>query len=923
MSDPQTAASRGAPDDASLVLFFDEIAYAETSHVGGKGANLGELMRAGFPVPPGFCITTAAYAEAAAGANLAPLLAELAATDSATAAGHARSRDLATALRERLLGAVISARLVDTVRAAYQALGNGDPIAVAVRSSATAEDLPFASFAGQQDTYLNVIGADALFEAVRRCWASLWNDRAVSYRMANRVDPLGVCLAVVVQRMIPVAVAGVLFTANPLTGRRRQAVIDASPGLGEAVVSGAVNPDHFVVNTVSGKVVEQRLGDKRVVIEAAPGGGTRRVERAGQTTRACLSNEQARELARLGARVEAHYHAPQDTEWAIDTAGALWLTQARPITTLYPLPAEAPASDTILRVYFSFNVAQGVYQPLTPLGLALIRRIAAAGARLAGRDLGSHGGRPTFLVEAGMRLFVDLTGALRNPIGRRLLGFALAYGEARSAAAVQPLLGDPRLALRPGGRWRFVRGAIHFATRLRVPRYLLQAIIRPDATLLRVCGLRARLERRLTLSADASALERLDLAEHVAPNLLIQTLGSLGPILLVGLGCFGLAGKLLGHLATADERQTVLRSLPHNPTTEMDLALWRVAQHIAPDHDAAAHLRASSVDQLAQDYRHNALPPIAQRGLEGFLRTYGHRGIAEIDVGLPRWSDDPTHILGALVNYLRLGDPDLTPDVRFARGARQAEAMARELTARARRRGWLRGWLVGLALRRARAFVGMREAPKFHLVLIMARLREILQPVAEELTSTSRVARADDLYFLTFVEARAALAGTDMRAVVRERRATYERETQRRHVPRLLLSDGTEPREPTAGAVVGKDEVGALRGAPASAGSVTARARVILDPIGAQLEPGEILVAPSTDPGWTPLFLTAGGLVMEMGGSISHGAVVAREYGIPAVVGVAGATERIRTGYMITVDGSEGTVALLGEETATQGQLLP
>jgi pyruvate,water dikinase len=833
---------------------------------------------------------------------------------------------LATALRERLLGAAIPAGLVEMVRAAYRALGDGDPIPVAVRSSATAEDLPFASFAGQQDTYLNVIGADALLEAVRRCWASLWTDRAVSYRMANRVDPLGVSLAVVVQRMIAVAVAGVLFTANPLTGRRRQAVIDASPGLGEAVVSGAVNPDHFVVNTVSGKVVEQRLGDKLVVIEAAPGGGTRRVERAGQEgqgMRACLSDEQTRELARLGARVEAHYGAPQDMEWAIDTAGKLWLTQARPITTLYPLPVEAPASDTILRVYLSFNVAQGVYQPLTPLGLALFRRIAAAGARLAGRDPGPKGGGPAFLVEAGMRLFVDLTGALRNPIGRRLLGFALPFGEARSAVAVQPLLGDPRLALRPGGRRRFVRGAIHFATRLRVPRYLLQAILRPGAARLRVRGLRARLERRLTLPADASALVRLDLAEHVAPNLMIQTLGALGPILIVGLGCFGLAGKLLGNLATADERQTVLRSLPHNPTTEMDLALWRIAQRIVADPDAAALMRSSPLDQLAQDYRRKALPPVAQRGLEGFLRTYGHRGVAEIDVGLPRWSDDPTHILGALVNYLRLGDPDLTPDARFARGARQAEAMARELTARARRRGWLRGWLVRLALRRARAFVGMREAPKFHLVLIMARLREILRSVAEELASASRVERADDLYFLTFSEARAALAGADMRPVVRERRATYERETQRRHVPRLLLSDGTEPREQTAGTVVGKGRAGALRGTPASAGSVTAKARVILDPVGAHLEPGEILVAPSTDPGWTPLFLTAGGLVMEMGGSISHGAVVAREYGIPAVVGVAGATKRIRTGHMITVDGSDGTVALLGEETAPQEQSLP
>jgi pyruvate,water dikinase len=294
--------------------------------------------------------------------------------------------------------------------------------------------------------------------------------------------------------------------------------------------------------------------------------------------------------------------------------------------------------------------------------------------------------------------------------------------------------------------------------------------------------------------------------------------------------------------------------------------------------------------------------------MAGFLRAYGHRGIAEIDLGLPRWSEDPTHIFGVVANYLRLDDPALAPDVQFRRAAREAEEMVRELTRRTAREGRLRGALVGYLLRRARDLAGLREAPKFYLVLLLARARELLWAVGEELAGAGRLESAGDVFFLTLPEARGALSnGLDPRPLVRERRAGYEHELKRRRVPRILLSDGTEPTETPD--LMQTDDA-ALRGAPASAGLVTARARVILDPTGAALEPGEVLVAPATDPGWTPLFLTAGGLVMEMGGSMSHGAVVAREYGIPAVVGVPDATELIATGQQVTVDGSAGRITI-------------
>ena len=337
----------------------------------------------------------------------------------------------------------------------------------------------------------------------------------------------------------------------------------------------------------------------------------------------------------------------------------------------------------------------------------------------------------------------------------------------------------------------------------------------------------------------------------------------------------------------------------------MDLALWDLAARIRRDAESAQVLSSRPAAELCREFRADTLPLTLQRGLSGFLSRYGHRAVAEIDVGMPRWSDDPAHILGVLTNYLKLDDPAMAPDVLFERGAREAEDMVAALVGRARRRGPLRAWLVRFALDRARKLSGLRELPKYDLVMGLAAVRRELGAVGADLARRGSIEAADDVFFLDLKEARAGLDGRDLRQLVAERRESYQAEMRRRHIPRVLLSDGTEPEARASRATDGAS----LSGTPASAGNVTATARVVLDPVGAHLEPGEILVAPSTDPGWTPLFLTAGGLVMEMGGANSHGAVVAREYGIPAVVGVPDATARIATGQRITVDGAAGTVS--------------
>ncbi len=886
---------------AGLVIGLASTDAESLAAVGGKGANLSKMIRAGLPVPSGFCVTTEAYAEAAVAVCID--------YDRFRSAGTEELKILADRAREAFLATPMPVDVGAAITAAYRELGDGTP--VAVRSSATAEDLPNASFAGQQDTYLNIAGESALLDAVQRCWASLWTERAVIYRSTNAIDHRAVRLAVVVQQMVDAEIAGVLFTANPVTGRRHQAVIDASPGLGEAVVSGTVNPDHFVVDPGSGEIVERRLGDKRFSVRSIEGGGTRQVESAPADNRACLSDDQVRSLAALGERVEAHFGAPQDTEWAIDVRGKLWLTQARPITTLFPQPVNGQAPEirrgetrSDLRVYFSFSVAQGIYRPFTPMGLAAFRLLASSEAKLMGIHVDYPFAGPPAYAEAGQRIFIDATGTLHGRLGRTLLPFFMEFMEARTAAIFRSLLDDPRLPLTRRSRLPFARRVARIAVRFGVPMQVLTALVRPAAARARVNRIGADLSVRLASPSGASAADRLDFVERILGTEAIPLLPKTMPVAAAGFGMLGLAAKLLGKSADPRELETVLRGLPHNVTTTMDLHLWKLACAIRADQRATQVMLTETPEDLCRQFCSGALPEPAQRGITEFLDAYGHRAVAEIDLGMPRWSDDPTHILGVLANYLRLDNPAMSPDALFARGAGEAEAAIESLVARAGK--GLRAKLIRFALRRARELAGIREIPKYYLVVVIAAARRELTRIGSELAQEGRIEAADDVFFLDFPEVRAGIGGSDVRDRVAERRQAYSLELRRRHVPRVLLSDGTEPEATMAS----QADAAALAGTPASTGTVTGTARVIFDPIGAHLEPGEILVAPSTDPGWTPLFLTAGGLVMEMGGANSHGAVVAREYGIPAVVGVSGATRRIVSGQRITIDGASGTVTL-------------
>ena len=882
----------------SLVVDLSELGSAPLPLAGGKAMNLGKLMAAGFPVPRGFCLTTAAYRKAAP-AGLAALAARL---DAELVHPELDLRELARQAREMIVTAPIPADVDAAVRAAYAALG--PEAAVAVRSSATAEDLPFASFAGLQDSFLNISGADAVVESVRRCWASLWTERAVAYRSTNGISHREVGLAVVVQDVVAATTAGVLFTANPVTGTRTETVIDASAGPGQAVVSGSVNPDHFVVDTATGRVL------------------LRSPERPPAGRPPALDDARIRELTALGDTIQRLFGAPQDVEWVIDASGKTWVTQSRPITTLYPLPDPAAAEPvgaeagaaTETRVYLCGTLLQGLTRPLTPMGLYV---------------LGSMRNRkgPWLYVNPGLRMYVDMTPMVHNKYGRRYLLRILPLADGRSGAVFPALLEDPRFGVRerpprksragaagtpappkPGMGSAAARSAdrmANLAVLVRVIPSLLRAGVRPAAELRHAFDYGKRLEAELVLPEPATAFGRLDHAarilERTADELIATTLP--GPA--VGYLLLAAARRLLRGIAEPRELEAVLRGLPNNVTTEMDLELWQLAVTIGANAASREVFLAHGPGELAAMYAAGTLPAVAQTGLHGFLERYGHRAVAEIDLGMPRWSEKPDHILGMISNYLHVEDPEQAPDRQFARAEEHAEARIRDLVERTRTRGQLRARAVEFCLRRTRQLSGLRELPKFYIILTLAEMRRQFNEIGAELARSGSIAAADDVYFLEFDEVRVGLRGADLKGIVAGRRRLYDVELRRRRIPRVLLSDGTD----VEAAVMAKSPVSdALAGTPASAGSATGTVRVILDPVGAHLEPGEILVAPSTDPGWTPLFMTAGALVMEMGGVISHGAVVAREYGIPAVVGVPDATTLLRTGQRVTVDGSAGTV---------------
>src|SRR5688572_15832349 len=874
---------------------------------GGKGANLARLTRAGFPVPRGFIISTDAYREFVSANRWLGAIQSV--VDNLSAEDMGALEKAAAQIHAAFVVGKIPNETDSAIRAAYRELDNGP---VAVRSSATAEDLPDLSFAGQQDTYLNVIGLDQLLVAVINCWSSLWTARAIGYRIRNGIDHNEAALAVVVQEMVQSDSSGVLFTANPLTGLRSESVIDATFGLGEALVSGQVEPDHYVIDTVNNKIISRTLGAKKISTRGKPGGGVEVIAENAQAGQA-LSDDDIRHVAWTGQQIQKEYGFPQDIEWALADS-KLYILQSRPITSLYPLPKE---SFDPLIIWFSLGAVQGMLSAITPLGQDTLRMFFSGAGRLFGAQIRYY--ETDVLVPAGERLWIKISDIMHNPLGRRVYKIILGFAEPSVGQIVRGLAAEPRL--------HAGKGHLKFNTLRALLGFLLPILARAAGTVHDPedarAGFNAFIESQLVhphITGDdkfTRLAQRLQFMEERATATLYKLLPRFAPVLGPTIASLAVLTRITSNdkdgqadHGISTSALEVTRGLPNNGTTEMDLALWSMAKDIRADSDSLKTFLASDARTLASRYLNGTLPEKAQKATEHFMAQYGMRGVGEIDIGQARWREEPTSIMQTLQSYLQI-TPDMAPDVLFERGAGAAEEAIEKLALAARHQsgGWLKERVVRGAARRIRVLMGMREAPKFFLVRMLGIVRNEILASGEEFASAGIIERPGDLFFLHFseLEALARQEARDWKRLIAERRNIYERENRRRQIPRVLVSDGRAFYEG-----LGSDETGdIITGSPVSPGVAEGTVRVIFDPRQSQLAPGEILVCPGTDPAWTPLFMVAGGLITEVGGMMTHGSVVAREYGIPAVVGVHQATSRLKDGQRVRIDGTAGKIVLL------------
>jgi pyruvate,water dikinase len=884
-----------------FVILLDRVRAADAPRVGGKGANLGEMHGAGLPVPPGFCVTTAAFRQFMAACPEAQQICE--ALAALQPQGMEAVQSVGAELRERLAAVRMPPAVEQAIGAAWEAQGSS--AAYAVRSSATAEDGPNASFAGQGETFLNVRGRDAILQSVRDCWISLFTDRAILYRMRAGIDHRASAMAVVVQSLISPHVSGVLFTADPVTGNPQRIVIEAAYGLGAALVSGQLSPDRIVLDSPGLRVIERQLGNKSVeVVPDSAAGVCQRPVAPQRAQAACLDDLTIQLLGSLALEVERALGAPQDLEWAI-AGPQLYVLQSRPITTLRRKTGQPHG------VWSSMNSWEVLPDVATPMSWSVlnfyIKHAFGPEFKLFGVDLDREplfdriAGRAYANMNTYARMLaavpgpppVDLVTVLGGHHGKLLAG-ELLEAEAR---------GWPE---RLGRLARFPRLAAWFAA---------HAVARRGSAA--VADFRRAMDR--LARADVAAMSEAELLTYIGALLdLGVRFGDPGAAYVTVAMAFiqiffRFTNRSLGR-GGGEIANRLLAGVSGLASAEAGLELWRLAAWAGRQPRLSAVLGDDAVDFAALGQR---LGDTAE-GREfihrwrQFIERHGHHGYGEMDVHNPRWSETPDHVLGMLRSQLGNIAAADAADSR-PRPAQRRAALASEC--RRRLRNPLKILLFDFLLRHAQDGVSLRENVRNEMTRVIAAMRGALLELGARLARRGALADRDDIFFLELAELRAVVAGAPLHAAVAARKAEFAYDQTL--TPPAVIVGRFEPQKVVAGDSAPGAHV--LRGLPASAGVATGPARVVIRPDAlARVLPGEILVAPFTDPGWTPYFLMAAGIVMDMGGMLSHGSIVAREYGIPAVVNVGPATRIIQTGQIVRVDGDRGVVTILDPADSVQ-----
>ncbi|PGW22390.1 phosphoenolpyruvate synthase [Bacillus cereus] len=867
---------------SSFVLDFQEIEKGQLSLVGGKGLNLGELSNIqGIEVPEGFCVTTVGYEKAIEqNENLQTLLQQL---TKLKLEERAQIGEMSKEIREVIMAVQIPSDVVEAVAHYLSRFGNEH--AYAVRSSATAEDLPYASFAGQQDTYLNIIGEEAILQHVRKCWASLFTERAVIYRMQNGFEHDQVSICVVVQKMVFPQSSGILFTADPVTSNRKVLSIDASFGLGEALVSGLVSADNYKVK--EGEIVDKVISTKKVAIYALKEGGTetKQINPAQQKLQT-LSEQQILQLAQIGRRIEAYFGCSQDIEWCL-VDNTFYIVQSRPITTLYPIPE---VNDGENHVYVSVGHQQMMTDPLKPLGMSLFQ-------------LTSFG--PRF--HAGGRLFVDVAQRLASPTSRELLLNTIGNSEPLIKDALTTvverdnfikLLPDVETGKSVGKSGSPVSSQPEVENN---PAIVTDLIKKSQASI-------EELKRNMQTKSGVDVLDFIFEDIQQLKKILFHPQSM--AVIMAGMNASTwINEKMEQWLGEKNAADTLSQSVQNNITSEMGLALLDVADVIRPYEEVIAYLQHVEDDNFLDELVQFKGGEKAREAIDAFLNKYGMRCSGEIDITKTRWSEKPTTIIPMILNNIRDFEAGASKR-KFEEGLQEALKKEEELLDRLQHLpdGKQKIEDTKRMIRNIRNFIGYREYPKYGMINRYFIYKQALLKEAEQLVRSGVIHEIDDIYYLTFEE---------LHEFVRTNKLDYELIHKQKNdyklyekltPPRVMTSDGE--------IITGKYKrenlpADAIVGLPVSSGVIEGRARVILNMEDANLEDGDILVTAFTDPGWTPLFVSIKGLVTEVGGLMTHGAVIAREYGLPAVVGVENATKLIKDGQRIRVHGTEGYIEVL------------
>lgn len=852
---------------------------------GGKGKSLAKLISADLPVPPGFIISTDAYIELVVANKLKEPILEIV----TKVASQLLTADEAEAsIRSLFATAEIPMATANSIKRAYSELAEGE-LAVAVRSSATAEDLPNLSFAGQQDTYLNVCGEMAFFEALRNCWASLWTARAISYRDRMQIDHRDVAMAVVVQAMVQADIAGILFTANPATGDRSEIVITASFGLGEAVVGGHVTPDTYVLNRKDFTTKQVIIGAKEKMIVSLPDQGTGvQAIAADKRAESSLSDELLLKLATLALEAEQLYEGvPQDIEWAVANENC-HLLQSRPITSL-PASTLADVKWNPPREGMRLvrrQVVENMPEPLSPLFEDIYLE--------AGFDQSID----EFLLKLGVP--VDIDDFIERPMFRTVNGYAYCIASYK--------LGWQMFGKIPKVLFWYITSLSSMLKNM-IPMWRDEEL----PNYLDTIGQWKAMD--LSASADAkllSGIRSLATADAVYWFYISLVMG-LAKVT-DGMLHYFLSSRLVSGELTSG---MFLRGFP-SKTLEAQAELESIATRVNAIADLNEMVIETPAGQLMDELRQHADGDSLLKDIQQYLDRYGHQ-IYNLDFIQPTQVEDPLPVLLSLKMLVQ--NPDYDTGLLQAEMAKERASLVRGTLESL---GPIRRWLFRKLLGWAQSTGPNREEALFYMGAAWPTLRGFALELGGRLVDAGTIVQPEDIFYLTGEELTEAISARDdgntlleFDQLVASRREL--RESRKKLHPPAMVPEKSRykfgPFDLSAWETQkrNQDDSNTLNGFAVSPGTITGVASVILSPSDFEkMEPNTILVCPTTTPAWTPLFSQASGLVTDIGGMLAHGSIVAREYGIPAVMGTGNITQRIVTGQQILVDGNRGIVTILG-----------